>query len=113
LSIYCDDISIAATNFNVVIQNGQPNYPHFPAVDSDFYYGNYVNNGGQIATTAMTDTAYSDIILNTNGKNWINKGGNTKFCLRSSRDIAVIEPTGSEWIEIYPTDVDFTYKPKM
>ena len=81
------------TDFDVVIQDGQPNYPRNPVVNSDYYYANYKNNGGQINTADITDVGYYDITLNSNGLAWINKGGITKLSLRSSRDIANIAPS--------------------
>lgn len=85
---------MTSTNFDVIIQNGQPNYPNNPMINSDFNYLNYHNNGGSINTVDITDGIYNDITLNINGRAWINKGGYTKLILRSSKDIASI-PAGS------------------
>ena len=82
----------AGNNFNVVIQNGQPNYPRNPVVNSDYDCSKYGNNGGEANTSDINDEEYKDITLNSNGIAWINKGGITKFCVRSSRDIASIAP---------------------
>jgi hypothetical protein len=95
LSLYCINNGEITTDFNIVIQNGQPDYPHNPIIDSDYYYANYSNNGGQKLASTFTLNAYNNITLNSNGINWINKGGITKFCLRSSRDIAGTAPTDS------------------
>jgi len=77
-------------NFDVIVQDGQPNNPHNPIVNSDYDCSKYKNNGGSINTLNINDGVYNDITLNSNGRAWINKGGMTKFCLRSSRDIAGI-----------------------
>jgi len=100
LSLYCSekDIDVA---FNVVIQDGQPDYPSSILTEADYYYMYYVNNGGQKNTSDFTLNAYGDIPLNANGKNWINKGGMTKLCLRSSQDIAKITPLNSNVIVFY------------
>lgn len=80
------------THFNLVVQDGQPNYPHSPINGYDYNHNFYKNNGGQLNTSEMTDEDFNYLILNTNGKNWINIGGMTKFCLRNSREIAAINP---------------------
>ncbi|MFA5761864.1 MAG: hypothetical protein WC877_08940, partial [Dehalococcoidales bacterium] len=81
------------TDFNVIIQDGQPNYPHNPVINSDYDCSKYSNNGGQKATSDFTLDAYNDITLNSNGKAWINKGGITKLILRTSNDIAGTAPS--------------------
>jgi hypothetical protein len=91
LEMYVDVNS--ATTIDVVIQNGQPNYPHNPFINSDVNYELYSNNGGQISSDNISTSAYNSITLNSNGRNWINKGGITKFCLRGNKDIANTIPT--------------------
>ncbi|GAH69545.1 unnamed protein product, partial [marine sediment metagenome] len=84
-------------NFNIVIQDGQPTYPHNPLIYSDYNHIRYSNNGGQIAAVAAEGPPiYSNIPLTVNGRNWINKGEMTKFCLRSSKDIASTIPSVGE-----------------
>ena len=102
-----------AHEFNIVIQDGQPNYPHNPVIESDYDYSKYVNNGGQINTVdiiaRLMEGIYNfEIILNFNGLAWINKGGITKFYLRSSRDIAGrVEGSGEGQGDIYESTVEF------
>ena len=94
------------TDFNVVIQDGQPNYPHSPLINGDYYYANYRNNGGQKAISDFTLNSYNAITLNSNGLAWINKGGITKICLRSSQDIAKTAPTDTtSWIDIIASEI--------
>jgi len=94
------------TDFNVVIQDGQPNYPHSPLINGDYYYANYRNNGGQKAISDFTLNSYNAITLNSNGLAWINKGGITKICLRSSQDIAKTAPTDTtSWINIIASEI--------
>jgi len=112
LSIYPEDLDDIVTNFYIVIQDGQPNYPHNPAVSGDYYYANYGNNGGQINTSGLSINSYHVITLNSNGLAWITKGGTTKLCLRSSRDIAGITPTGEEYFYFWNLG-DTTKRPKL
>lgn len=96
LSLYSYSI-FTDNNYNIVIQNGQPTYPHIPLEEGDINYTKYSGNGGQIASSAITADEYNDIVLNDDGINWVNKGGTTKLCLRSSRDISSTEPgTGDD-----------------
>jgi len=75
-------------DFKLIIQNGQPTYPHMPMQAADYYQGYYTGNGGEInASTLGADYAQYNITLNSNGLEWINKQGVTKLCLRTSRDI--------------------------
>ena len=79
--------------FDLVVQNGMPTYPHIPRVKSDYNEGYYSGNGG----SAPASTASEIVIhLNSEGLNWINAGGITKFMIRSSRDIDGLVPTGTE-----------------
>jgi len=103
-------------NWNIVLQNGQPNYPNNPLIASDYNCSKYSNNGGQMKAVAGEDPpVYSNITLNSNGMAWINKGGMTKFCLRSSGDIAGTFPAlGSVNAilidkETYPLKLTITY----
>ena len=68
----------------VVIQNGQPTYPHDPLAAGDFYSGNYNGNGG---SATVSSTGWNSISLSSQGLSWINVGGETKFCLRTPNDI--------------------------
>ena len=83
---------IAGRDFNIVVQNGQPTYPHNPVISSDYYRNVYSGNGGEIASSAITTDAWNIITFNDDGKTWVNIGGETKFALRVSRDISYDEP---------------------
>ena len=79
---------------NLVIQNGQPNHPSSILTLGDFLYSYYSNNGGQYTGIGgLSLVNYNNITLNSNGRNWVNKGGITKFCLRMSGDISKTIPT--------------------
>ena len=101
------------TDFNVTIQNGQPFFPHMPPIPEDYYRGHYIGNGGSRNTSEITGTGYWNITLNENGKSWINKGGVTKLCLRSDREIAGVQPSGKERIIFYQSEHGKEYAPKL
>jgi len=115
LSIYVTTKRNVPNNFNIVIQDGQPNYPGSTLALSDYLYSHWRNNGGQINTASITINQYSVITLNSNGMAWINKGGTTKFCIRSSEDIAslYIAPDFLDYIIFYSADKGGDYRPKL
>jgi len=92
LAINGNPSQFLAQDFNIVIQNGQPDYPHIPLESSDYDRTRYHGNGGSINTADLTPGSYNNINLNSDGKTWINKQGITKLCLRSDRDINGIPP---------------------
>mgnify|MGYP000094191735 CR=1 FL=1 len=112
LSIYIKDDN-SETDFQVIIQNGQPTYPHVPLKSGDFYYSYYIGNGGSRDTSEITGSGYWNITLNEDGMNWINKAGYTKLCLRSNRDINNQPPTGPEGITFYTREIGEAYSPKL
>jgi hypothetical protein len=97
----------------LVIQNGQPTYPHSPLAVGDFSKSNMSGNGGEIAGSDIEIDRWIQIELNSDGLDWINKTGTTKFYVRSQRDIDGTEPTGYENIEFYPDGAELviTYFP--
>lgn len=105
---------VSTTDFNIVIQNGQPMYPSKPLMSTDYNYLYYSGNGGSFNTDNLPDLDKSfNITLNANGKSWVNKNGTTKFMLRSSRDVAVIEPMGDEYVTLYGFEFGEPYIPKL
>jgi hypothetical protein len=97
LSLYKKD-DYSTTDFDITVQNGQPTYPHNPMQSSDYNKNNYAGNGGSLNTAQFTN-GYNDIRLTS--LTWITKGGTTKLCLRSSRDINGNTPTGNEYVTVY------------
>ena len=87
LSIYGLDSAHLGCTWSIVIQNGQPLFPHDPLIDDDFGEEHYSGNGGE-RDARLGTTSYNDIALNGAGLSWINRTGTTKLCLRSSRDIS-------------------------
>jgi len=96
----------SSTDFYITIQNGMPTYPHDPFVDGDYNRLHYSGNGGWTYTNAFTLAGYNTIDLNAEGKSWINKGGWTKFCVRSDREIAGTVPTTNEQVSIWTNEGD-------
>ena len=92
---YNDDDTV--TDFNVIITNGMPTYPHNPLQTADYAIANYSGNGGSMNTTAWA-VGLNSIELNDTGLSWISNTGVSKFALLSSRDIASTTPTADEWI---------------
>jgi hypothetical protein len=84
-------------DWNLVIQNGQPNYPHHPFQTGDWFQGFYGGNGGAINHTLIS--GFFNIPLNPTGLTWITKGGETKFCLRNTREIAEDPPPANTYEE--------------
>lgn len=114
LQLYVNSVHTTLNSYDIVIQNGQPTYPHNPVEEGDYYYGNYSDDGGSIHTDDLTTGERNDITLNTD---WITKAGETKLMLRNSRDISSLVPTTAsgdyqviyEWINIGAK----TNKPKL
>lgn len=89
------------TDFDIVLQNGQPDYPHIPLTAEDFDRTKYSGDGGSFNTSKFFIGNYNDIQFNDNGISWINPVGYTKLCLRSSRDIAGNAPTNDEFVAFW------------
>lgn len=104
-----------STDFDIVIQNGQPVYPHEPLEDNDFYYLYYSGNGGSVNTNGLSFDKYTNISLNNSGISWIQKGpgAKTKLALISSRDINKIAPSGDESIPFWTSERGSGHRPKL
>ena len=116
LSIYVKDKYISpGYDFDVVVQNGQPTYPHTPLVAGDFLYSHYSGDGGSVNTADITDTAYNDIELSAVARRWIKGGGITKLCLRSDDDIDEVAYPASKnaYIDIGMKEKGDAYRAKL
>ena len=111
LSLY-GAIDHSGIDFDIVIQDGQPVYPHNPLQSGDYYKGHYSGDGGSFNTLYFSNSSYNDITLNAFGRSWINKQGVTKLCLRSNRDIQKIVSTIAETVWVYSGD-STNFKPKL
>ena len=67
-------------------------------------------NGGTLNTSGFT-SGYNTIKLND--LRWINKTGITQLCLRSSKDISGIAPTGSEYVNVHSNEFLGMCPPKL
>ncbi|HDK27144.1 MAG TPA: hypothetical protein ENG48_08675, partial [Candidatus Atribacteria bacterium] len=99
------------TDFGVVIRNNDGIAPHNPVQDSDYLYSQYIGNGGSENTSQFNGTKL-DISLNSTGKSWINKTGNTIFAIISDKDISATPPDGNEYVLWYGWDNN-SYYPRL
>jgi len=79
-------------DFNIIVQNGQPDYPNKPMIGSDYDRTKYSGNGGSISTGNWARYEFKNMVLNEDGISWINKQGYTKLLLRAEGDINGIAP---------------------
>jgi hypothetical protein len=85
------------TSDTLVVQNGQPTFPHNPVVVGDFDRTQYAGNGGSLPVGGGT-VKYIYIPLNSTGLGWINKGGFTKLCVRTQNEIdGLSTPTNTKF----------------
>jgi len=110
LDIFGDE---SDTDFNVTIQNGQPYYPHKPAQTGDYYYAHYSGDGGSRNTSEISGTGYWNITFSASGLTWIDTDATTKLCLRSSRDINYVAPSGTEEITFCARESGVADAPKL
>ena len=92
------------STMNITIQNGQPTYPHATFTIGDYNQSFYSGDGGSLNGSAFKTTGYTNISLNASGISWISQTGTTKLCLRSSRDISAIAPSGVQYMDVYSAD---------
>lgn len=107
----------SSQDFDIVIRNGQPTYPHSPLVEGDYLHSHYSGDGGSVSSYYISTDVYTDITLNATGRNWIQMGESalTKLALISSRDISETtpaDPIPTEYIVINSADSS-TYKPRL
>ena len=100
-------------DFSIVVQNGQPTYPHDPMTAGDYYRGCYSGNGGSLNTNYFSINSYNDIALNNYGIGWINKQGTTKLCLRSNNEIDGDEPYNNQELVIVYGSSGRESRPKL
>ena len=95
------------TDFSFVIQMGDPNHPGNPVVIQDYSIGEGDGASGDysdvVSTAGLTPDASFDITFNETGFLLINKDGETRFYIKSSRDVAGNEPATDteESVQIY------------
>lgn len=85
-------------DFDIVVQNGQPTYPHYPVVLADYFHENLNGNGGSLNTSGLVLDSWNNIFLNATGRGWLNVTEDlvAKLYLRSSRDISATKPLDND-----------------
>lgn|GEM_PF-4063640 len=91
----------STTDFDLIIQNGQPECPHSPLESGDYNKELYEGKGGSLNTVNFTSGFNSITVTN---HSWITAEGTTKFCVRSNRDIDAVEPTGNEYVSLHASE---------
>lgn len=86
-------------DWDLVIQNGQPTYPHRPVENGDWDTDHYSGVGGYVNKSLVAGYFY--IPLNATGASWINKGGETKLALRVSREMGASPPPLIDAVTVY------------
>jgi len=115
LSLYIN-IARLDTNFTVVIQKNKDTYPecpHTPLISEDYGLQQYYGDGGNRSTTTISGSGWWNITLNPTGLSWINKGGLTKFILRSNLDIYAEPPANDSYITFFSAEMGESYAPKL
>lgn len=82
--------------WNVVVRNGMPLYPHLLDTRGDYKFTNY---SGYCGVKEIQPPGTFEIELNESGLLAVNKEGYTKFALLDDRDIAGVPPTVQEYVE--------------
>jgi len=90
--LYLYPKTVYVTACDIVLQNGQPDYPHDPVVLGDYDYSKYSGDGGSKAATSFSSGIWSYITMNSTGMGWVQCGGTTKLILRTSKDISATAP---------------------
>jgi hypothetical protein len=111
LTVYSKDE--VKTSFDIVVQKGDGVHPHYPIEASDYYLAYYSGDGGRYPAEMAPTSGEVIIQLNSEGISWINKTGLTKFCLRSSKDIAGISPTTEEMIRFRGVSLEISSPPPL
>ncbi len=111
LSLYGDDC-LSYVDFEITVVDGS--VLHEPLKDADYgALGSQNVSGGAFNTSGFNYDGYNDIPLNETGIGWISKTGTTKLGLRSSRDIAAIDPSTSEYVCAYASQMGEGYQPRL
>lgn len=105
LYIYSTDYITFSHTISLVVQNGQPNYPHSSLQKSDYFKNLYSGNYGELSSDDYVTDQYNAIQLNNS---IINPNGLTKICLRTNEDIQGITPTALDEIFLMMNGTDKT-----
>jgi hypothetical protein len=96
-------LGVLIASFKIVVQSGQPDFPHDPVVGGDYNKNNYGGIGGESETLVAGKGGCSfNLPLGEGFFNWI-QNGKTKLMLRSSKEMEASAPTASdEYIMAWP-----------
>ena len=115
LDLYGQGGDTSGSEFNIIVIDGA-DFQN-PAVVAD--YGQLLDDTlscGTFASASWVLTGYNSITLNANGIALINKVGDTKMAVRSSRDISSTAPTASdpfyEYLEFW-SHIDAGKEPRL
>ena len=103
----------STTDFIITVQNGQPTYPHDPLQTGDYSKSHYSGNGGGVNTSSFVGGVGGSFNITLTNTSWLQKRGETKLCLRSSRDISGSTPTTHEFVKVYSGNANQQYIPKL
>ena len=82
--------------FKIVVQSGQPTFPHYPVTGVDYNKINYGDIGGESETLVAGKGGYTfNTPFGEDALSWI-QNGLTKLMLRSSKELAASPPVGSD-----------------
>ncbi len=100
-------------DFNLTLQNTTEPYPHNPLSVDDYNLSNYAGDLGAAHTSVITSAGqWLNFTLTTEGQNYINSDGLTKFCLRATDDINDVAPVALNIASFYfanAPQLDLTY----
>ncbi len=101
------------TDFNIQVQSGQPDHPKDPLESTDYNKAYYSNISGTLNTANLVE-GYNDIeLIGNRSQKWINISHWTKLCLRSSRDICALQPTGDEYVDFFNSEQGADFAPRL
>lgn len=106
-------VDTAAVDPSLVIQSGQPTYPHDPIVLGDYGTTHYSGVGGYIAFSDLIVGQYNHIPFTSTGLGWIQSGASTKLILRSDREISAFSPASTEMMGFYNYPQGVGYYPTL
>jgi len=92
------------THFNIIIRGASSASNPVVLGDYDLTHYSGENLGELTDNTPTIESDYRNFTLNSNGFDYINKGGLTKFVLLSANSINNIPPTGVEKVWYDPVD---------
>lgn len=92
VSLWFTAKTYASSKWNLVVQGGQPltEYPHYPAIQTDYNRWLYTGNYGGISYDAIITGKYSNFSVSDT---IIMKGTLTKFMVRTDQEIAGAVPS--------------------